>query len=78
MTTLTVKIEDKKQAGMLYQMLRSINFVIEVEMDESPGKDEMKILEERWEDYKINPESGKPLDTVVKEISKRYGFKNRH
>ena len=76
MTTLTVKIANKKQASLLYEMIRSINFVQEVNINDDLENDELKILEERWEEYKRNPKSGKPLEMLVKEISKKHGFKN--
>jgi hypothetical protein len=76
MTTLTVKISDKKHAKMLYEMLNSMDFVKEVDIEEDLSNEEIKMLEERLVDYKKNPKSGVALDTVVKNISKKYGFKN--
>ena len=80
MTTLTVKIPDKKHAKMLYEMLSAMNFVKHVDMDDDYelSNGEIKILEDRLEEYKKNPKSGLPLDEVVAKISKKHGFKNRH
>jgi hypothetical protein len=78
MTTLTVKISDKKHARMLFEMLNSMKFVKQVEMNEGYNfeEDEIKILEERFTDYQRNPKSGSPLEDVVTKISRKHGFKN--
>lgn len=78
MTTLTVKISDKKQAKMLYEMLSAIKFVKQVEMnDEYELNDgEIQILAERLEEYKKNPKSGITLEATIEKISRKHGFKN--
>lgn len=80
MTTLTVKISDKKHAKMLYEMLSEMKFVKQVDMDDeyelSDG--EINILNERLEEYKKNPKSGISLEQAVEKISRRHGFKNNH
>ncbi len=78
MTTLTVKVEEKKQARLLYEMLNALSFVKEVEIEDELSEGELHILNERLVEYEKNPKSGKPLDTVVKAISKKHGFKYRH
>ena len=78
MTTLTVKVSDKKHAQLLCEMLSSMKFVEEVDIEEELTKDEIALLEDRLEEYKKNPKSGNSLDTVVKKINKKYGFKNNH
>lgn len=78
MTTLTVKVEEKKQAQMLYQMLSALSFVKDVEIEDDLSEGELKVLNERLVEYEKNPKSGKSLDTVVKAISKKHGFKYRH
>lgn len=80
MTTLTVKISDKKQAAMLYEMLSALKFVKQIELHDSYDfkKEEIRILEERLVDYKRNPDSGSSLDDVVKKISRKHGFKSHH
>lgn len=77
MTTLTVKVEEKKQAQMLYQMLRAMSFVKEVEIEDELSEQELSILNERLVEYEKSPKSGKSLDSVVKAISKKHGFKYR-
>ena len=78
MTTLTVKVADKHQAKMLYEMLSAMKFVKQVEMNDSYELEdgEMHVLKERMEEYKKNPKSGIPLDEVVEKISRKHGFKN--
>ena len=78
MTTLTIKVKDKKHAQLLYEMLSSMRFVKTVDMDEDLSSGEIKILEERLTEYKKNPKAGISLDKVVKKISKKYGFKNSY
>lgn len=78
MTTLTVKIPDKKQARMLYEMLGAMKFVKQVEMNDEYElmNKEIQILAERLEEYKKNPKSGITLDAVIEKISRKHGFKN--
>ena len=76
MTTLTVKISDKRQAQLLYEMLLSMKFVKDVDIEEALSKDEILVLEERFEEYLKNPKSGKSLEAVVKNLSKKHGYKN--
>ena len=65
MTTLTIKVSDKKQAKMLYEILLSMKFVKAVDMEDDLSEVEISILGERLEEYKNNPKSGKPLDVVI-------------
>ena len=78
MTTVTVKVSDKKSAQLLYEMLSSMKFVKEVDIEEELSKEEISLLEDRLTEYKKNPKSGNSLDTVVKKMNKKYGFKNNH
>ena len=78
MTTLTVKVSDKKQAKMLYEMLSAMKFVKQVEMKDSYDLEESEtlVLKERMEEYKKNPKSGILLDEVVEKISRKHEFMN--
>ena len=78
MTTLIVKVKEKKQAQLLYEMLTALSFVKDVEIEEELSEGELQVLNERLVEYEKNPKSGKSLDTVVKAISKKHGFKYRH
>ena len=76
MKTLTVKVSDTKHAKLLYELLSSISFVKEVEIEDDISDEEIQLLEERLVEYNKNPASGATLDTVVKRINKKHGFKN--
>ena len=76
MITLTIKVSDKKHAQLLYEMLLSMKFVKDVDIEEALSKDEILVLEERFEEYLKNPKSGKSLEAVVKNLSKKHGYKN--
>ena len=78
MTTLTVKISDKKHAKMLYEMLCEMKFVKQVDMNDEYELSavETNILNERLEDYKKNAKSGISLEQVVAKIGRKHGFKN--
>ena len=74
MTTVTVKVSDKKNAQLLYEMLNSMKFVKEVAIEEELSKEEILFLEERLAAHSKNPQAGKSLETVVKKMNKKYGF----
>ena len=78
MTTITVRVSDKKNAQLLCEMLNSMKFVKKVDIEEELTEEEIQILEERLTDYQKNPSSGNTLDKVVKKMNKKYGFKNNH
>jgi hypothetical protein len=80
MTTLTVKVSGKKQARLLYEMLNSIKFVKQVEMNDSDDwdKDEKEILDERLKEFQKNPKAGRTLDDLVTKITRKYGIKNNN
>ena len=78
MTTVTIKVSDKKNAQLLYEMLSAMKFVKGVDIEEEFNKEEILFLEERLKEYKKNPQAGNSLDTVVKKINKKYGYKNNH
>jgi hypothetical protein len=80
MTTLTVKVSGKKEAKLLYEMLRSMKFVKKVDLNDENdwNESEKEILDERLEDFNRNPKTGRTLEEVVKKISRRHGFKNHH
>jgi hypothetical protein len=78
MTTITVKISDKKHAKMLYEMLSEMKFVRQVDMNDEYelSNEHVRILEDRLEEYKKNPKSGSSLEQAVAKISRKHGFKN--
>lgn len=78
MKTLTVKVDGNKEAKMLLELLRSMNFVKEAEIEDDISEEEKNIVEERLVEYRKNPRGGKSLDKVAKTLSKKHGFKNRY
>lgn len=77
MTTITIKVTDPKLAEMLETMLRSMEFVAEVETREDSyqlSQDEILMLEERREEYRRNPGQVRDWETVQDELKKRYGL----
>ena len=77
MTKLTLTINNGSNAQLLLKMLKSLNFIKKIETEQeyesSLTSDEMKLLEERWDDYKKNPESGIPWKKVKADFDKKYG-----
>lgn len=73
MTTITIKVADKKNARMLCEMLRSMSFVKDIGLDEDMEAAELKVLEERTAEYAKKPGSGIPWEKVKKELGKKYG-----
>lgn len=71
MTTITIKVEDKKQARMLCEMLSTMSFVKEVGLEEDA--EELKVLEERMAGYIKKTASGIPWEKVKAELGKKYG-----
>ena len=79
MKTLTVKVDGSKEAKMLLELLRSISFVKEADMEEDEiSEAEKNLVEDRLAEYHKNPKGGKSLDKVVKTLSKKHGFKNHY
>lgn len=77
MTTITIKVTDPKLAEMLETMLRSMEFVAEVETREDSyqlTQEEILMLEERREEYRKNPSQARNWEEVQDELKKRYGI----
>ncbi len=77
MTTLTVKVTDPKFAELLEAMLRSMEFVSDVERTEDNyqlSTAEIMMLEERREEYLKNPSETRNWDDVQSELKQRYGL----
>ncbi|CAN5216872.1 hypothetical protein BH09BAC1_BH09BAC1_26250 [soil metagenome] len=77
MTTITVKITDPKYAEMLETMLRSMDFVADVEITEDHYQltdSEMMLLKERREEYRKNPSNTRSWEEVQSELKQRYGL----
>ena len=78
MRRITLTIEDHENAEMLFKMLQQLNFVRGVEFDESNeddlSKEELQMLEDRFENYLKNPESGQPWEEVKAALIKKHGL----
>lgn len=77
MTTLTVKLTDPKYAEMLEAMLRSMDFVADVERTEDNYQltnAEILMLEERREEYLKNPSQTRSWDEVQAALKSKYGL----
>jgi|GEM_PF-1060261 hypothetical protein len=71
MTTITIKVQGKKEAQMLYEVLRSMKFVKEIGINGGLTEEQIMILEERMNDYKKNPKSGIPWEKIKAEAKKK-------
>lgn len=77
MKAITVKLKNEKNLSMLIDLLRSVNFVESVEVyedDDELSEEEIAMVEERWEEYKRNPKSAVPWETVKDKIRKKHGL----
>ena len=77
MTTITVTVSDPKKAEMLEEMLRSLEFVTDVEITDDHyqlSDAEMLMLKERREEYRKNPEKARSWEDVQAELKQRYGL----
>lgn len=76
---LKKKLTDKK--GKNQTTKRKLGFAkgkAKLAHDFDISEEEKNILEDRLAEYRRNPRGGKPLDKVVKSLSKKHGFKNRY
>ncbi|MDZ4846588.1 MAG: hypothetical protein SH857_13695 [Chitinophagales bacterium] len=78
MKTLTVKDDGSKEAAILLELLRSMKFVKETDIEDEISDDEKNIVEDRLAEYHKNTRGDKPLDKVVKTLSKKHGYKNHY
>ena len=76
MSRITVNIDNPEQAQLLFKMLQQLTFVNDVELDENIeeelNKEELQILEQRWENYLKNPKTAKSWEEVKSSIIKKY------
>ncbi|MBP6731961.1 MAG: hypothetical protein KA149_07880 [Chitinophagales bacterium] len=75
MKTITITVEDNK-SEQLIRHLKSLEEVdyIEVYNDEESAPEEVKIWEERWEEYTKNPGLARSGDDVKKRIKDEFGL----
>ncbi|MEO8150040.1 MAG: hypothetical protein ABI723_20555 [Bacteroidia bacterium] len=76
MRRITLTVEDHENAEMLFKMLQQLNFVRGVEFDESNeddlSKEELQMLEDRFENYLKNSQGGKPWKEVKASLIKTH------
>lgn len=73
---LTINILDHK-AALFIEMLKSIDFVLSVEAEETGSllsDKEKSILDERWAKYEKNGVEGMSLDEVLAKIKAKHGI----
>lgn len=76
MKTITIRVENDRDAVLLQNILHSTKFedVIEsFEEGDDLTDDEVKVFNERVEEYKRNPSTGKSLQEVNEFLKKKYG-----
>lgn len=78
MKYLTIGIPDKQYASVLKLVKTLPDVTISEEEDFTIPEWQKEIVSQRMLEHEKNPKSGKSLDTVMKAISKKYGFKYRH
>lgn len=77
MTTITIKVSDPKFAEMLEAMLRSMDFVTDINVDEEQyqlSDEEITLLAERREEYKKDPDKTRSWEEVQAELKEKYGL----
>ena len=76
MTKITVTIDTKSNARLFLEMLNALSFVKKIQSEvvygDSLNKEEIKILEERWEGYLKNPKAVSTWKSVKAELQKKY------
>ena len=77
MTKVTVTIDTKNNARLFLELLRSLNFVKDVQTEQlyedELSKDDIKLLEDRWSDYIKHPNKVKTWNQVKQNLTQKYG-----
>jgi len=77
MKTITITLNNDKQTEGLVGLLRALDFVESVEVNDEDvdlSEEEMSIVEERWAAYKKNPKSTATWTDVKNTIRKKHGL----
>ncbi len=76
MTKITVTIDTKSNTQLFLEMLNALKFVKNIESheeyDDTPDKEELQLLEDRWTDYLTHPQKVETWDKVKSALSKKY------
>lgn len=75
MKTITITVEDKKSDALI-KHLESLDEVdyIEVYNDDEVTPVEIKVWEQRWENYTKNPSTARTAEQVKKRIKDEFGI----
>jgi hypothetical protein len=79
MKTITVRLANDKHTEMLTDILKALNFVESVEVNEEDSElteEEIAMVEERWIPYKKDPRSTVSWNTVKTNIRKKHGLQH--
>lgn len=80
MKTITIKLASDKDAELLKSLLKSTKFEDDVETIEEKDsenfltEEELHVVNERMEEYKRNPSSGKSLEETIALLKSKYGI----
>jgi hypothetical protein len=77
MRTITIKIESDKDAVLVKRLLAETKFEATVETfedDDDISDEELQLLEDRLEKYRVNPKSAISLNELKEKMKKKYGF----
>ena len=73
MKTITIQLQEDKDAQLLMDMLRSVKFEGEIEAFEeleTISEEELQMLSDRVEEYRKDPSKGKDLKDMELILSK--------
>ena len=76
MKTITVRLENDRDAELLKNILRTTKFEDAIETSEEEDNitdEEVKMFNERVEEYRRNPSSATSLEDFKKEMKEKYG-----
>jgi hypothetical protein len=77
MKTITIRVENDRDAELLKKVLQATRFedkIEAIEEEEESNDVEIKMLEERWESYVRNPSSAITVDDFKKELKDKCGL----
>ncbi len=79
-TKITVTIDNRNNAKLFLGLLSALKFVKHIESEESPEEylsaGDMKVLDERWDDYLKNPGKTQSWESVKATILKKHAAGN--
>lgn len=76
MKTITIYLQNDKDAELLMDILRNAKFQDEIEAFEEPeniSEEELQVYNDRIEEYRLDPSKGKSLQEVKELLKSKYG-----